>query len=90
MIGSWPRKVASTPQGCRLEVLSMLRLEHVARRPMRELNSVDAKLIELARLAASDLQVVLLDELLAGPVPAERRFVLETLDTISTQPTGRC
>jgi ABC-type branched-subunit amino acid transport system ATPase component/ABC-type branched-subunit amino acid transport system permease subunit len=66
-----------------LEALSMLRLERVARRPMRELNSVDAKLIELARLAASDLQVVLLDELLAGLVPAERRFVLETLDAIS-------
>lgn len=65
------------------EALALLRLTHLAERPMRELNSVDSKLVELARLAASDLRIVLLDELLAGLVPAERRFVLTTLDAVS-------
>jgi branched-chain amino acid transport system permease protein len=67
-----------------VEALSLLKLGHLARRPMRELNSVDAKLVELARLAASDLRVVLLDELLAGLVPAERSFILRTLDEVSS------
>jgi branched-chain amino acid transport system ATP-binding protein len=67
-----------------VEALSLLKLGHLARRPMRELNSVDAKLVELARLAASDLRIVLLDELLAGLVPAERSFILKTLDQVST------
>ncbi len=66
------------------EALALLRLTHLAERPMRELNSVDSKLVELARLAASELRIVLLDELLAGLVPAERRFVLGTLDAISS------
>jgi ABC-type branched-subunit amino acid transport system ATPase component/ABC-type branched-subunit amino acid transport system permease subunit len=66
------------------EALSILKLGHLARRPMRELNSVDAKLVELARLTASDVRIVLLDELLAGLVPAERSFVLKTLDNVST------
>jgi branched-chain amino acid transport system ATP-binding protein len=67
-----------------IEALSLLKLGHLARRPMRELNSVDAKLVELARLAASDLRIVLLDELLAGLVPAERSFILKALDEVST------
>ena len=66
-----------------IQALGILKLERLARRPMRELNSVDSKLVELARLAASDLRIVLLDELLAGLVPAERSFVLSTLDEVS-------
>lgn len=65
--------------------LTKLRLSHLANRRMRELNSVDSKLVELARLAASDLKVVLLDELLAGLVPGERRFILHTVDEISSE-----
>ncbi len=65
--------------------LNRLHLGNVATRPMRELNSVSSKLVEVARLVASNIDVVLLDEILAGLVPGERKFLLETLDEVSSE-----
>jgi branched-chain amino acid transport system ATP-binding protein len=66
--------------------LSLLGLIAQADRDMAELNPVSAKLVELARIIAAQAKIVLLDELLAGLMPTERTYVLDTLiDVSSTQ-----
>lgn len=65
------------------ESLSLLGLIAQADREMAELNPVSAKLVELARIIAAQAKIVLLDELLAGLMPAERTYVLDTLIDIS-------
>lgn len=66
-----------------IEALTVLGLMAEAEREMAELNPVTAKLVELARIIAAQAKVVLLDELLAGLMPAERTYVLDTLLDIS-------
>ena len=56
---------------------------HQASRTMRELNPTEAKLVELARVIASEPSVVLLDELLAGSLPRERQLIVEKLAEVS-------
>jgi branched-chain amino acid transport system ATP-binding protein len=65
------------------EALRSLGLERDADREMRDLNPVTAKLVELARIMAAEPKAVLLDELLAGLMPAERTEVLDCLIEIS-------
>lgn len=65
--------------------LARLKIDHFADTPMRSLNTVTTKLVELARLIASDVKVAILDELLAGLVPAERGFVLDVLEEVSAE-----
>jgi branched-chain amino acid transport system ATP-binding protein len=72
---------ASAERG--FEALRTLGLEQETDREMADLNPVTAKLVELARIIAADPKVVLLDELLAGLLPAERREVLDSLIEIS-------
>jgi branched-chain amino acid transport system ATP-binding protein len=72
---------ASAERG--FEALRTLGLQREADREMADLNPVTAKLVELARIIAADPRVVLLDELLAGLLPAERREVLDSLTEIS-------
>lgn len=66
------------------ESLSLLGLIAQANREMAALNPVSAKLVELARIIAADAKIVLLDELLAGLMPGERTYVLDTLIDISS------
>lgn len=63
--------------------LDSLGLGGDAEREMRDLNPVTAKLVELARIIAAEPKVVLLDELLAGLMPAERAQVLDSLIEVS-------
>jgi branched-chain amino acid transport system ATP-binding protein len=65
------------------DALHTLGLGSVSDREMADLNPVTAKLVELARIIAADPKVVLLDELLAGLMPAERTEVLDSLIEIS-------
>jgi branched-chain amino acid transport system ATP-binding protein len=58
---------------------------HQAGRIMRELNPTESKLVELARVIASEPTVVLLDELLAGSLPRERQMIIEKLAEASAQ-----
>jgi branched-chain amino acid transport system ATP-binding protein len=68
-----------------IDALESLRIAHLAQRPMRDLNAVSSKLVELARLIAVNAELVILDELLAGLVPGERSFVLDVLDELSNE-----
>ncbi|GAA1857324.1 ABC transporter ATP-binding protein [Pseudonocardia ailaonensis] len=65
------------------DALAALGLDDVSDKEMSDLNPVTAKLVELARIIAAEPKVVLLDELLAGLLPAERRQVLDKLIEIS-------
>jgi branched-chain amino acid transport system ATP-binding protein len=65
------------------DALRTLGLAGVSDKEMADLNPVTAKLVELARIIAADPKVVLLDELLAGLMPAERTEVLDSLIEIS-------
>ena len=62
-----------------MAALELLGQANDARKPMKDLNPVTSKLVELARVVASDPKVVLLDELLAGLLPAERHRVVDVL-----------
>jgi branched-chain amino acid transport system ATP-binding protein len=62
-----------------VDAIALLGLAASAEREMRELNPVTAKLVELARIIAAGSEIVLLDELLAGLLPTERTYVLDTL-----------
>lgn len=64
--------------------LSALERQDDAKKVMSELNPISAKLAELARIVASEPSVVLLDELLAGLLPAERHRVLDVLTEVSS------
>jgi branched-chain amino acid transport system ATP-binding protein len=68
-----------------IAALELLRIADLGKRPMRDLNSVSSKLVELARLIAANAELVILDELLAGLAPGERSFVLDVLDDLSTR-----
>lgn len=65
------------------DALAAIGRERQASRVMRELNPTEAKLVELARVIASDPTVVLLDELLAGSLPTERQTILQKLTDVS-------
>lgn len=64
--------------------LSTLGRQGDGEKSMRALNPVSAKLVELARIVASQPSVVLLDELLAGLLPTERKRILEVLTEVSS------
>lgn len=64
--------------------MEVLDISDLANRSMRELNPVSAKVVELCRIVASEATVVLLDELLTGLLPGERRRVLEVLSELSS------
>jgi ABC-type branched-subunit amino acid transport system ATPase component len=67
-----------------MAALKVLNVDSYARLPMRSLNQVTSKLVELARLIASGSgMVVLLDELLAGLVAEERSFVMDVVDQVA-------
>jgi branched-chain amino acid transport system ATP-binding protein len=64
--------------------LSALGRQDDVRKVMSELNPISAKLVELARIVASEPSEVLLDELLAGLLPGERHRVLDVLTEVSS------
>ncbi len=78
-------KGASTERAAQAAVAALRSLDREAdaSRAMRDLNPVTAKLVELARIVASDPAVVFLDELLAGLLPTERQDVLSVLTQLS-------
>lgn len=61
------------------EVLERVGLADVRSTPAADLSTAALKRLELARALATDPEVLLLDEVLAGLVPAEREPVLELL-----------
>jgi len=65
------------------EALGMLQLSHTADTPMRELNIVDMKKVELARIVASRPSLVFLDEVLAGLRPSEIGDVLDVVEELA-------
>jgi branched-chain amino acid transport system ATP-binding protein len=62
-----------------LGVLEKVRLEDDAQRDSGSLTTAGLKRLELARALAMEPRVLLLDEVLAGLVPAEREPMIETL-----------
>lgn len=67
------------------EALAMLQLSHTASTPMRELNIVEMKEVELARIVASRPSIVFLDEVLAGLRPTEIADVLDVVESLARQ-----
>jgi branched-chain amino acid transport system ATP-binding protein len=61
----------------------MLQLSHTVATPMRELNIVDMKKVELARIVASRPSLVFLDEVLAGLRPSEIGDVLDVVEELA-------
>jgi branched-chain amino acid transport system ATP-binding protein len=61
------------------EVLEPLRLESVADRPAGELNTIQQKMLDLARALATAPRLILVDELAAGLNAAELGWVAEKL-----------
>ena len=66
-------------RGHALEILERVRLDDVAQRDTGSLTTAGLKRLELARALAMQPRLLLLDEVLAGLVPAERTPMIETL-----------
>ncbi|WP_448624400.1 ABC transporter ATP-binding protein [Geodermatophilus sp. URMC 64] len=67
------------------EALDMLQLSHTLSTPMRELNIVEMKEVELARIVASRPALVFLDEVLAGLRPTEISDVLDVVESLAAR-----
>jgi branched-chain amino acid transport system ATP-binding protein len=65
-----------------LEILSLLRLDHLWDAPASSLSGGQMKLLELGRILMSEPRVVLLDEPLAGVNPALAREIMKHLREI--------
>lgn len=65
-----------------LGILERVRLADVAQRDSSSLTTAGLKRLELARALAMEPRVLLLDEVLAGLVPAEREPMIETLRSL--------
>jgi branched-chain amino acid transport system ATP-binding protein len=65
--------------------LELLGLSHTASTPMKQLNIVEMKKVELARIVASGPSLVFLDEVLAGLRPSEVSDVLDVVEALATQ-----
>jgi branched-chain amino acid transport system ATP-binding protein len=65
--------------------LEMLQLSHTLSTPMRELNIVEMKKVELARIVASRPTLVFLDEVLAGLRPTEISDVLDVVESLAAR-----
>jgi branched-chain amino acid transport system ATP-binding protein len=66
-------------RGHALEVLRRVRLDDMARQGTGNLTTAGLKRLELARALATEPRALLLDEVLAGLVPAERQPMIELL-----------
>jgi branched-chain amino acid transport system ATP-binding protein len=67
------------------DALAMLQLSHTLSTPMRELNIVEMKEVELARIVASRPSLVFLDEVLAGLRPTEISDVLDVVEALASR-----
>ena len=84
MLGPLAKGMSRTEaQTVALEALAAIGRGRHSGRTMSELNPTEAKLVELARVIASNPAVVMLDELLAGSLPSERHAILELLTEVS-------
>lgn len=63
------------------EALGQLQLTGIALRPMSDINVVESKLVELAKVMIAGCQVVILDELLAGLPENEIPYVMSCVDS---------
>ena len=69
-------------------VLARVGLEHRADSPLSSLTAFELKLLELARACASEPQLLLLDEPLAGLTESERQAFFEVLDRVADPSTA--
>lgn len=67
------------------EALSALQLGRIAGRPMAEVNVVESRLVELAKIMTSRCELVLLDELLAGLPESEVPYVMGIVTSCAEQ-----
>jgi branched-chain amino acid transport system ATP-binding protein len=67
------------------DALRLLELSHTASTQMKQLNIVEMKKVELARIVASGPSVVFLDEVLAGLRPSEVSDVLDVVEGLAIQ-----
>jgi branched-chain amino acid transport system ATP-binding protein len=73
------RRSRNLARGHAYEVLQRVQLDDMARRETDNLTTAGLKRLELARALAMEPRVLLLDEVLAGLVPAERTPMIELL-----------
>lgn len=67
------------------DALSTLQLGRIQSTTMSELNIVEMKEVELARIVASQPSVVFLDEVLAGLRPSEITDILDVVEALAAQ-----
>ena len=67
------------------EALQLLGLSHTNSTPMRDLNIVEMKEVELARIVASQPSLVFLDEVLAGLRPTEVSDLLDVVEELAAR-----
>ncbi len=84
MIGALAATAAVAPARSKAEsALALLGLGAKAGTPMSQLNIVEMKEVELARIIASGASVVFLDEVLAGLRPAEIDALLDVVEELA-------
>jgi len=67
-----------------IEALKMVRIQHLSNRLVKELNTQQLKLVELARCLATQPRLLLLDELVAGLTPVEVDKMSEFIKKLNT------